>query len=40
MNQREFEDVSPQARHRLYRAIASEHFVLDPQDGRTPVSLE
>ena len=34
------EDVSQPARHRLYRAIASEHFVLDPQDGRTPVSLE
>ena len=34
------EDVSPPARHRLYRAIASEHFVLGPQDGRTPVSLD
>jgi len=34
------EDVSPPARHRLYRAVASEHFVLGPHDGRTPVSLE
>ena len=34
------EDVSAPARHRLYRAIASEHFVLDPQDRRRPVSLE
>jgi uncharacterized protein YhbP (UPF0306 family) len=34
------QDVSPPARHRLYRAIASEHFVLDPQDRRTPVSFE
>jgi nitroimidazol reductase NimA-like FMN-containing flavoprotein (pyridoxamine 5'-phosphate oxidase superfamily) len=28
------------ARHRLYRATVSEHFVLDPQDQRLPVSLE
>jgi uncharacterized protein YhbP (UPF0306 family) len=34
------DDVRPPARHRLYRATASEHFVLGPQDQRTPVSLE
>jgi uncharacterized protein YhbP (UPF0306 family) len=34
------DDVRPPARHRLYRAIASEHFVLGPQDQRTPVSVE
>jgi nitroimidazol reductase NimA-like FMN-containing flavoprotein (pyridoxamine 5'-phosphate oxidase superfamily) len=34
------EDVRPPARHRLYRATASEHFVLDLQDQRLPVSLE
>jgi nitroimidazol reductase NimA-like FMN-containing flavoprotein (pyridoxamine 5'-phosphate oxidase superfamily) len=34
------EDVRSPARHRLYRATASEHFVLDPQDQRLPVSLE
>jgi hypothetical protein len=34
------DDVRPPARHRLYRATASEHFVLDPQDQRLPVSLE
>ena len=33
------EQVRPPARHRLYRATASEHFVLDPHDRRTPVSL-
>jgi len=33
------EDVRPPARHRLYRATASEHFVLGPQDRRTPVSV-
>ena len=33
------EDVRPPARHRLYRATASEHSVLGPQDRRTPVSL-
>lgn len=32
------EDVRPPARHRLYRATASEQFVLDPHDRRTPVS--
>jgi nitroimidazol reductase NimA-like FMN-containing flavoprotein (pyridoxamine 5'-phosphate oxidase superfamily) len=34
------DDVLPPARHRLYRATASEHFVLDPHDQRLPVSLE
>jgi nitroimidazol reductase NimA-like FMN-containing flavoprotein (pyridoxamine 5'-phosphate oxidase superfamily) len=34
------EDVRPPARHRLYRATASEHFVLDPHDQRLPVTLE
>jgi nitroimidazol reductase NimA-like FMN-containing flavoprotein (pyridoxamine 5'-phosphate oxidase superfamily) len=33
------EDVSPHARHRLYRATASEHYVLDEQDRRTPVRV-
>lgn len=33
------DDVSRSARHRLYRATASEHFVLDPHDERLPVSL-
>ena len=33
------EDVVPPARHRLFRATASEHFVLDPHDQRHPVSL-
>lgn len=33
------EDVVPPARHRLYRATVSEHFVLDPHDKRLPVSL-
>jgi nitroimidazol reductase NimA-like FMN-containing flavoprotein (pyridoxamine 5'-phosphate oxidase superfamily) len=33
------EDVLPPARHRLYRATASEHFVLDPHDRRLPLSL-
>jgi nitroimidazol reductase NimA-like FMN-containing flavoprotein (pyridoxamine 5'-phosphate oxidase superfamily) len=33
------EDVRPPARHRLYRATAFEHFVLDPEDQRLPVSL-
>jgi nitroimidazol reductase NimA-like FMN-containing flavoprotein (pyridoxamine 5'-phosphate oxidase superfamily) len=32
------EDVLPPARHRLYQATASEHFVLDPHDQRLPVS--
>ena len=34
------EDVLPPARHRLYRATASEHFVLDDHDRRVPVSIE
>jgi hypothetical protein len=33
------DDVLPPARHRLYRATASEHFVLDPHDQRLPVSV-
>jgi nitroimidazol reductase NimA-like FMN-containing flavoprotein (pyridoxamine 5'-phosphate oxidase superfamily) len=33
-------DVLPPARHRLYRATASEHFVLDPHDQRLPASVE
>jgi hypothetical protein len=31
-------DVRPPARHRLYRAVASEHFVLSPRDERIPVN--
>lgn len=34
------EDVLPPARHRLYRATASEHFVLDPHDQRLPVRVD
>jgi nitroimidazol reductase NimA-like FMN-containing flavoprotein (pyridoxamine 5'-phosphate oxidase superfamily) len=30
------DDVLPPARHRLYRATASEHFVLDPHDQYSP----
>jgi nitroimidazol reductase NimA-like FMN-containing flavoprotein (pyridoxamine 5'-phosphate oxidase superfamily) len=33
------DDVLPPARHRLYRAAVSEHFVLDPHDQRLPVTL-
>jgi hypothetical protein len=33
------DDVSLPARHRLYRAAASEHSVLGPQDRRTRVTL-
>jgi hypothetical protein len=33
-------DVAPSARLRLYRALASEQFVLSPQDERLPFSLE
>ncbi len=33
------EDVLPPARHRLYRATASEQFVLDPHDRRIAVRL-
>jgi nitroimidazol reductase NimA-like FMN-containing flavoprotein (pyridoxamine 5'-phosphate oxidase superfamily) len=32
-------DVGPSARHRMYRATASEHFVLDERDVRVPVAL-
>jgi nitroimidazol reductase NimA-like FMN-containing flavoprotein (pyridoxamine 5'-phosphate oxidase superfamily) len=33
------EDVLPPARHRLYQATVSEHFILDPHDQRLPVSV-
>jgi len=33
-------EVLAPARHRLYRAMATEHFVLGPRDERIPVSLE
>jgi hypothetical protein len=33
------EHVVPPARHRLYRAVASEHFVLDEHDERVPVTV-
>ena len=32
------EDVGPSARHRLYRATATAHYILDEGDNRTPVS--
>lgn len=31
-------DLEPPARHRLYRATASEHWILDARDIRVPVS--
>ena len=34
------DDVVSPARHRLYRATASEQFVLSPQDERVPVDLD
>ena len=34
------DDVSPDARLRLYRAMASEQFVLSPKDERLPFHLE
>lgn len=34
------EEVQPPARHRLYRATASEHYVLNPEDRRLRVSFE
>jgi hypothetical protein len=34
------DDVQPPARHRLYRATVSEHFVLTTGDRRTPVELD
>jgi nitroimidazol reductase NimA-like FMN-containing flavoprotein (pyridoxamine 5'-phosphate oxidase superfamily) len=33
------DDVLPPARHRLYRATASEQYVLDPHDQRHPVTM-
>jgi nitroimidazol reductase NimA-like FMN-containing flavoprotein (pyridoxamine 5'-phosphate oxidase superfamily) len=33
------DDVHPSARHRLYRARATEHFVLDERDERVQVDL-
>jgi hypothetical protein len=33
------DQVGPQARHRLYRATASEHFLLDANDERIPVQV-
>ena len=33
------DDVVAPARHRIYRAVASEHFVLGDRDERVPVSL-
>ena len=33
------DDVVPPARHRLYRATVSEHFVLDPHDQRIAVEV-
>ena len=33
------EDVTPPSRLRLYRAVASEHSVLGPQDRRIPVTV-
>jgi hypothetical protein len=32
-------DVEPPAKHRLYRAVATEHFVLSSTDERIPVRL-
>ena len=34
------EEVGPSGRVRLYRARASEQFVLSPEDERLPVTLE
>jgi hypothetical protein len=33
-------DVLPPAKHRLYRAVATELFVLDSRDNRQPVSFD
>ena len=33
------EQISPAARHRLYRASATDHFVLNERDERVPVQL-
>ncbi len=32
--------VLPPAKHRLYRAMVHEHFVLDDHDERLPVTLD
>ena len=32
-------DVTAPARHRLYRATVTEHWVLDPRDERVPVTF-
>jgi hypothetical protein len=34
------DDVLPPAKHRLYRAMVHEHFVLDDHDERLPVTLD
>jgi pyridoxine/pyridoxamine 5'-phosphate oxidase len=34
------DQVRSPARHRLYRAVASEHFVLSPRDERIPISMD
>ena len=34
------DDVGSSARLRLYRAMASEQFVLSPEDERLPFTLE
>jgi nitroimidazol reductase NimA-like FMN-containing flavoprotein (pyridoxamine 5'-phosphate oxidase superfamily) len=33
------DNVTEPARHRLYRATATEHFVLDPHDERLPIDV-
>jgi nitroimidazol reductase NimA-like FMN-containing flavoprotein (pyridoxamine 5'-phosphate oxidase superfamily) len=33
------EDVAGPARHRLYRATATEHYLLDPRDERVPQAI-
>jgi pyridoxine/pyridoxamine 5'-phosphate oxidase len=33
------DDVLPPARHRIYRAAATEHFVLTDSDERVPIDL-
>jgi pyridoxine/pyridoxamine 5'-phosphate oxidase len=33
------DDVIPPARHRIYRAAATEHFVLTDSDERVPIDL-
>lgn len=34
------DQVQAPARHRLYRAVAYEHFVLSPRDERIPISMD